>query len=175
MTPKAVGRDLLLLGGVMAAPIRQWKDWRDVAVEFLGEGGAMITTPPVDHENQPVLARTIVQPDGDVLVIVDRAALIDASVLTAHQHRVDEWYRRRTVVVRQAAIAFKALAIAIGAVMALPAGWVTGQRLGWALAPVVISGLSWPIGRLLRWPVRALAGRRIKRMLGQVAFPPDAA
>jgi len=176
VTPRGLGNDLVLLGDVVAHPVRQWRSWRDLVIGFLGEGGATVDSPPPvagePNEDRPIGARTVIQPDGDVVVAIDRSVLGDADLLRGHGQQVDEWYARSAATLRQAALAVRAVAVVLSGMVTLASAWTSGLRpplyvavpflgvawtgFGWlvakALRPVLGTFLRVRIGRLLRRP-----------------------
>lgn len=164
MTLDGVRRDAILLGGVVAHPVRQWRAWRDLAVELFREGGATIDTPPAP-EHQPIRASTVIQADGDVLVFVEEGTLEDHELLATHAQRVGEWYARSRGTVRQAAVALRAAAFTISGAVAAVCGLITSSvvnRLaGLALFSALLTAGSWLFGMV----ASAVFRRRIDRIL----------
>ncbi len=164
MTLDALRADLRLLGPVAAHPVERWRAWRTLAVELFGAGGATIDTPPA-QEDEPILARTVIQPDGDVLVFVDEDRATDAELLGAHTRQVGEWYQRSHATVRQAVVVVRTLALAFGGGVAAACGWVTGDLVNRAVGAMVFGALlplgGWACGLV----ASALLRHRIDGML----------
>jgi hypothetical protein len=72
----------------------------NVLKQLFAEGGLEIRTPqqvgiaPGGEDNQPLLARTIIQPDGDVITFVSDAALYEEELWKAHVERITENIRQ---------------------------------------------------------------------------------
>lgn len=173
MRLKALWSDLLLLLAVLRHPVRQWTAWRDLA-GLLGDGGVTIDTPPAP-EGHPIGARTVIQADGDVLVIVAEATLRDDVLLCEHARRVDEWYERSRGAVARGALALRALIATVSTAISAPGGWSTFRRLG-GLAGVLGGAFAfltllvlvgWLLGRL----ASVLLRRRMKGWLGGGGLP----
>lgn len=160
----ALRRDLLLLGGVLAHPAQQWRRWRDLALELFRDGGATIDTPPAE-EHARIGASTVIQADGDVLVFVDEASLLDETPLETHRQRVAEWYERSRATVRQAAVVVRALALAVSGVVATAGGMVTGGVVGRLAGLAVFGTLLMVGGRLFGLVASTVLRRRIDRVL----------
>ena len=53
----------------------RWQEIQQLRRELFSEGGVVITVPPDAADGAPLAARTVVQPDGDVVCFVSEAAL----------------------------------------------------------------------------------------------------
>lgn len=176
MTLAGLRSDALLFGGVLAHPVRQWRSWHGLARDLFGYGGVTIDTPPAEGDEEKlaktaVQARTVIQPDGDVLVLVrvdDDDRLPDGPVLAAHQQRVGEWYEQGREIVGQAVVTLRVLIGTLSLVAATTLGSFTWSMVSWQ-AGLVVLGAAVPLGRwLLGRLARGLLQGRIDRLLRTV-------
>ena len=104
------------------AVVDHLREVRRVAEEMFQAGGTVIETPAGRTDGETVSARTVIQPDGDVLHFVDRHELGNGPLLAAHAEVVDAWYRRASdafgAVQSLLGTAGRALAVAVGVVAA---------------------------------------------------------
>ncbi len=161
--------DVLLLADLALHPLRWWKAWRSLAGELFKQGGVAIDTPPAG-EREPVALRTVIQPDGDVLVLVREAPVPDDQLLAEHRRRVDRWYQGNRDAVHQAAGALRAMVSTLSLGSAAASGWAAFERasgfpgvlLGLVLPCVVFPVAKLGLGRLASTFLR----RRMDRWLG---------
>jgi len=164
--------DLVLLVGVVLHPVRQWKSWHSVTAGFLHDGGATIDTPPAGTDH-PIGVRTVIQPDGDVLVIIDENCLHDGALLGEHSRRVAEWYEASREVTRRAVVTVRALILAASGGLAVASGrasfagvhGLTGSAIRLAISAVTIPLVGLILSRLASFVLR----RRIHQWLAEVA------
>jgi len=160
--------DLLVLLGVLCHPSRHWKAWRGLA-HLLGAGGATIDTPPA-AEDDPISARTVIQPDGDVIVIVDPQALLDDQLVEEHLRRVADWYGRGRGAVHDGLAALRALIAAVSGTLGMSSGWYAFRRegglSGGLLGVVVFAVLPLFVGWLLGRIISSVVQRKMKGWLG---------
>ena len=123
------------------AVVDQLRQVRRVAEELFQAGGTVIETPPGRIHGEPVSARTVIQPDGDVLHFVDRHALGNRPLLAAHAELVDAWYRRSSdafhTVQSMLGAAGRILATAVGVVAAAVSALTLGAFAGLVVLVVV--------------------------------------
>jgi len=139
------------------------RSWRSLIVGFLVEGGATIDTPPA-AEGEPIGARTLIQPDGDVVVIVARASLRDEALLAEHRRQVAQWYDRSRDAVRRATLAVSmalwAVRVSMFATMV-----VVGERTkAGAVSGLVRQGLIFSLSSLGGW-LLGVATRAVSRLV----------
>jgi hypothetical protein len=143
----------------------QLRQVRRVAEEMFQAGGAVIETPAAQGDGDPVSARTVIQPDGDVLHFVDRKAIGNRPLLAAHAEVVDAWYRRSSAafgaVQSMLGAAGRMLATAVGIVAAA----VSALTLGVVAGLVVLVAVPLALRVATRLGVR-VATRRVRRALG---------
>ena len=134
---------------------------RRLYAEITEAGGSTIDTPLPSGGTHPLAARTVVQPDGDVICLVHPSFLTDAGLRLTHQQRVEERLEqlRATVdrvgaMVRTASIAGAGL---VGATTGAFAGIVGGAAYGlvgfalsFATVPLFREGLKGLLRRALR-------------------------
>ncbi len=134
---------------------------RRLYAEITQAGGSTIDTPLPSDGMHPLAARTLVQPDGDVICLVDPRFLADAELRLAHHRSVEERLEevRATVdrvgaMVRSASLAGAGL---VGATTGAFAGIVGGAAYGlvgfalsFATVPLFREGLKGLLRRALR-------------------------
>ncbi len=134
---------------------------RRLYAEITEAGGSTIDTPLPSDGTHPLAARTLVQPDGDVICLVDLRFLADAELRLAHQRSVEERLEevRATVdrvgaMVRTASLAGAGL---VGATTGAFAGILGGAAYGlvgfalsFATVPLFREGLKGLLRRALR-------------------------
>ncbi|MCA1672022.1 MAG: hypothetical protein LC799_07415 [Actinobacteria bacterium] len=124
-------------------------DVRRVKDELFAAGGATIDTPePPDSPDDAfaVTARTVVQPDGDVLVLVAERYCVDADLRRLHAVRVAAWFERLERTVTTTAVALRRAAVTLVSVIVTLSGlqtWRTSLTSGLVfLAAGSVLGLS---------------------------------
>ena len=120
---------LRLLLGILRHPGAWWTTWRNLAVELFKDGGATVETmtpPPDEH----IAARTIIQPDGDVLVFFSEEHMDDTELLLRHRRQVGEWYARSRAATEQAVVALRTAISAASAGSSAWAGWSVVSAAG---------------------------------------------
>ena len=146
------------------AVVDHLREVRRVAEEMFQAGGAVIETPAGRTDGEPVSARTVIQPDGDVLHFVDRHELGNGPLLAAHAEVVDAWYRRASdafgAVQSLLGTAGRALAVAVGVV----AGALSALTLDAVAGLVVVVVVPLALRVTTRMAVR-IATRRVRRSL----------
>lgn len=157
---------LVPLGLVLVYGGRRWNAWRSLTSQLFEQGGAAIdTSAPTEGSS----LRTLIQIDGDVLVIV-RGALPTADLLAEHRRRVEGWYEENRRVVRQTVGSLRMTADGLSLVVAAGSGWTTfeafeGSLLS-ALGPAVGAGMFPTLRIALRWVASAVLRRRAGVWLG---------
>ena len=169
--------DLAVLASLIRHRKRWWRAWRSLADELFREGGATIDSTAGgghDGEQGDIVLRTLIQPDGDVLVLVRAGPLLDDELLAGHRRRVEEWYEGNRTAVHQAAGALRAL-VATGSLAAAGAsGWgvtepVALDGAGRALAGLAVSAVVLPCARYaLSRSAERLLRSQINRWLGSL-------
>lgn len=160
---------VLLLGLASYAAVR-WQAWRSLTIELFREGGVTLDTAAPDRTT---MLRTLIQIDGDVLVIVGGEEPT-ADLLVQHRERVDRWYEENRTVVRQSIGSLRTLMAGMSLGGSAASGWSTFQSVGGSvgaaagvglaavLLPILRAGLGW----LASWFVR----QRVKGWLGPAAI-----
>jgi hypothetical protein len=154
----------LLRGDERKRVVAAFRQLRD---ELLAGGGHAIETTSADGA---VVARTVVQPDGDVLWFVSPDALADGSVLDAHVAAVVGWYERSGELVatlqRYLSKAQELARVVLGLVAAA-AGVVVGGALRSPLAALLsFAGFAVVAGAVMLL-LRSAIGRRLRRGIGR--------
>jgi hypothetical protein len=146
------------------AAVDHLRQVRHVAEEMFQAGGAVIETPAGRTDGEPVSARTVIQPDGDVLHFIDRRELGNGPLLAAHAEVVDAWYRRASdafgAVQSMLGAAGRALAAGVGVVAAVVSALALDAVVG--LVVVVVVPLALRVST--RLAVR-IATRSVRRAL----------
>jgi len=115
------------------------KECRRLGSELFLDGGATIDT-AIDEPHaqpregrpsggRPIVARTVIQPDGDVVCFATDRYCLDADLRAAHSHNVATWYRRAESTLSQAVALMRSLSRTLGAVISLIAGGLGIRRL----------------------------------------------
>jgi len=131
--------------------------------ELFTAGGATIDTPePPDGpgDSFEVAARTVVQPDGDVLFLVADRYCLDPDVRRLHTARVAAWFERlektvttTAVALRRAAVTLVSLVVTVSGLRAWRASLASGLAVlvvGSVLGLVAQAGLRSAAGHALR-------------------------
>jgi hypothetical protein len=143
----------------------QWSELRArgsaLIQELFVEGGATIDTPSGADDHTPVLVRTVIQPDGDVVCMVADAGryATDPALRAEHREAVRAWCERFEGVVRTSAWWLErgvAAGVGLAAVGFAVAAW--GFVVGAAVIVVEAAG-GW-INRVASWLTRLLRGSR---------------
>ncbi len=157
--------DLPLLLDLIRHPVRRWGGWHTMAVELFGKGGMTIDT-PATRDNDLIGFRTLIQPDGDVVVIVDDASLLDEDLLRRHRQLVTAWYERSTTMLRQVEVSLRAIITAVAVVVAVTLGLIGSEILANGILRLalsaLISGVAFP---LLRFGAKSLAYALVRRRM----------
>lgn len=146
-----------------------WRSWRKLAKALFNEGGATIDTPSL-----PGLAplRTLIQADGDVLVIVHQDDPLDEEVLRRHGQRVDDWYTQVRAALRRAEVMLEAVAAPISSIPSAWSGWRAwgaGPADGiTAVVPAAVASVVvfFIVRKVVGWVAYALLKTRIDKWLG---------
>ena len=141
---------------------RQWGVVRRLVQEMFNSGGVTIESPADQPSGSLVDARTIIQPDGDVVHLLGDGCLRNEALRRAHLDRVDAWYR-------SSATAVGAIRSAWRAIVALVSG-ALGLLLGVASA-VVWGGYVWiailvAVPMALSLALRSLLPRLLRKVIG---------
>ena len=136
----------------------RWEEFRRLGVASIDRGGVTLDRPQRAPEGTPLLARSVIQPDGDVLFFVreeEAAADVHAHVSTVLQWYQDAAGSLRTIVAALLLVRWTgagALAISSGALTAAWSAW-------WSTAfALVVAGVAVPV---LRWVI----GLGVRRFL----------
>jgi len=169
MRPRALWGDLLLVLDLVLHPVRQWRSWRSLTAGLLGDGGATITTSSA-AEVKTVVARTVIQPDGDVLVMVDPGFLHADVLLAQHGRQVAEWFDRSRASMRQATLTLQALSLGASGGAGAESWWSVYSRvhgIGGGVLGLAASGAIAPLVHMLFGRLAsAVVRHRVDRWLG---------
>ena len=146
-----------------ATPVQVVAESRRLYAEITEAGGSTIDTPlPGPGAGpRPLAARTLVQPDGDVICLVDPRFLADPGLRVAHQQQVEERLDQLRGTVEQVGTMVRTLSLvggaAVGTATGAFAGVVAGSAyslvgfaLSFATVPVWREGLKGLLRRALR-------------------------
>jgi hypothetical protein len=137
---------------------RRWDEFRVLRAELFDTGGATIDWPRDVSEGSPLLARTVVQPDGDVLWVVHEDFVTDAGMLRSHSESVAGWYESASDTVTALRLYLRTLLTGASVMASAVAGIGSFQEWGWWAAAVALALVLVlePIGR-------AVIGRLMRR------------
>ena len=117
------------------------QECRRLSAELYSVGGVTIDTAidPRDEpsEGVPIVARTVIQPDGDVVCFATDRYCLDADLRIAHGRNVATWYGRAESTLSEAVAMMRALSRALGAIISLLAGGLSAITTSGALRLVV--------------------------------------
>ena len=123
-------------------------------------GGVTVDEPPRAPEGTPLLARSVIQPDGDVLFFVSEESAADAAHVQAHVSTVLQWYQDVAGSLRTIGASLLAVRWTGAGALAISSGSWTAAWTGWwsAAFAVLVAGVALPV---LRW----LTGLLVQRAL----------
>ena len=160
----------LLLVGLALHPVRSWRAWRSLTVELFEDGGATIDTTAAEETTR---LRTVIQPDGDVLVIV-QGDEPSTDLVATHRAQVERWYEDNRKALRRSLDPLRAMMAAVSAAGATASGWSTFDALEGgtgAVAGLVAGAVVAPLLRLgIGALVAGIVRRRVARWLGPVGL-----
>jgi len=118
------------------------KECRRLAAELYSAGGATIETAVDDFSRRPevgapIAARTVVQPDGDVVCFATDRYCLDADLRVAHDRNVAAWYGRAESTLSEVVTLVRSLSRALGLAISLLAGGVATLTTSGVLRIVV--------------------------------------
>lgn len=154
---------------VERVPLRQlWGRVRTLVTEQFRAGGTTIDTPPVgpglSSPGAALAARTVIQPDGDLLCFVDEASWADVGVRASHQAQIAAWFASSRSTVTAAEKALRRTAAAVGATVALIAAVAAGAATNLLVTALVfVAGV--PTARL---GARAALGAALRRKVDRL-------
>ena len=137
---------------------RQWRVVRDLVQEMFKAGGVVIESPTDQQPGSLVDARTIIQPDGDVVHFLGDGCLRNEAIRTAHLDRVSTWYATSATAVGSIRSVWRAIVALVSGALGLLLSLVSAQVWGgyvWiailVVVPMVLSlGLRSLLPRVLR-------------------------
>jgi len=148
------------------------QDLRRLGTELYASGGATVDTTDAGTHRQPepgaiITARTVIQPDGDVVCFATHQYCEDAELRGAHRTLVSDWYRSAESTVTTAAAALGVVSAAFGAAVGTLAGGVSGAAasrpwglaVGSAVGAAVVVVASLVVSTVLHSRLRRLGGR----------------
>jgi hypothetical protein len=119
--------------------VRLLAECRRLKHELLGAGGATIDTPapPVERPDRfPISARTVVQPDGDIVCLMGDRYPLDPDLRLLHAERVSAWFESMEATVTTTGVALRRAGLTLGALVLSWSGF-------WAAhAASLLSGLA---------------------------------
>ena len=162
--------DIPLVLDLVRHPRQRIGGWQTMAVQLFRKGGMTIDTPAV-RDGSLIGIRTLIQPDGDVVVIVDDASHLDEDLLRRHRQLVTSWYERSRTTLQQVAVTLSASISAVAGVVALATGLLGSDAVANGIIRLVIgpviTGVAYPFIRLgVRRLVYALVRRRMDHWVG---------
>ena len=143
---------------------RRWAELQTLRFELFEAGGKTIDLPGAGPGEERVLAaRTVVQPDGDTLWIVDEDALEDAGLMEAHLDEVARWYGEATDTVNALALYLRTVRATVTGVTGILSGGTSLLSSSWV---VLAGGLLLSVG--VQPLLRVIIGRRMRRGMAVV-------
>ena len=149
------------VGGLRVSPGELAAECRRLYAEIIELGGATVDTTLPFCGPHPLAARTVVQPDGGVICMVDPYLLTDADLRRTHQHRVDERMGQLRGAVGQVSAVARTASVAAGGLVATVSGsvaWAVGNAatslLAVALSVTVVPVVREGAKAALRWRLR---------------------
>ena len=140
----------------------RWQEFqRLLRVASFDRGGVTVDQPQRAPEGTPLLARSVIQPDGDVLFFVREEELAaDAAHVQAHVSTVLQWYQDAAGSLRTIGASLLVVRWTGAGALAVSSGsWTAAWPGGWSAAfAVVVAGVALPV---LRW----LTGLVVRRAL----------
>lgn len=124
------------------------QECRRLSAELYSAGGATIDT-AVDprgepSEGVPIAARTVIQPDGDVVCFATDRYCLDADLRIAHGRNVAVWYGRAESTLSEAVAVLRSLSRVVGVFISLVLSGFSVLKTGGALrfvVPVIVFSL----------------------------------
>jgi len=124
------------------------QECRRLSAELYSAGGVTIDTAidPQDEpsEGVPIAARTVIQPDGDVVCLVTDRYCLDADLRIAHGRNVAAWYGRAESTLSEAVAVLRSLSRVVGVFISLVLSGFSVLKTGGALrfvVPVIVFSL----------------------------------
>lgn len=147
------------------------KECRRLGAELYSSGGATIDTAghtgDQPSEGRPIVARTVIQPDGDVVCFATDRYCLDADLRAAHSSNVATWYGRAESTLNQAVAMMRSLSRALAAVISLLAGgfsFLTTSGFLRIVVPVVVVPLVFgAVAVVARLGMRRVVGGFLRR------------
>jgi hypothetical protein len=144
---------------------RQWVVVRELVEDMFNTGGVAIESPADQPTGSLVDARTIIQPDGDVVHFLGDGCLRNEALRTAHLDRVAAWYRSSATAVGSIRSAWRAIAGlvsgALGLLLGVASAVLWGGYVWIAILIVVPMALSLTLRSLLPRLLRKVIGPRL--------------
>lgn len=125
------------------------QECRRLSAELYSAGGVTIDTaidgpPGRPGEGVPIAARTLIQPDGDVVCFATDRYCLDADLRMAHGRNVATWYGRAESTLSDAVAVMRSLSRAVGVFFSLVLSGFSVLKTGGALrfvVPVIVFSL----------------------------------
>ena len=142
--------------------LQQWRVVKRLAGEMFTAGGVAIESPADQPSGSLVDARTIIQPDGDVVHFLGARCLRDEAIRRAHLDKVETWYRTSAAAVGSVRSAWRAAVAfasgALGLLLGLFSMQVWGGYVGLLVLAIVPMGASLGLRSLLPRVLRRVVG-----------------
>ena len=117
------------------------QECRRLSAELYSAGGVTIDTAidPQDEpsEGVPIAARTVIQPDGDVVCFATDRYCLDADLRIAHGRNVATWYGRAESTLSEAVAVLRSLSLVVGVFISLVISGLGVLKTGGVLRFVV--------------------------------------
>ena len=140
----------------------QWGVVRGLVQEMFKAGGVAIESPVDQQPGSLVDARTIIQPDGDMVHFLGDGCLRTEALRTAHLDRVAAWYLTSATAVGSIRRAWRAAVAlvsgALGLLLGLLSALAWGGLVGIAILVVVPMVMSLGLRSLLPRVLRKVIG-----------------
>jgi len=130
---------------------------------LLSAGGATIDTPvppPGAADTFPIAARTVVQPDGDLLFFVADAYLADPEIRQVHTAQVAAWFAALEHTVNATAVALRRAAFTLMAIVSVTSAQAIRQSI---VSGVVVAVAGAGVGFLVQSGLRLAVGYGFRR------------
>ena len=141
---------------------RQWAIVRRLVKEMFDAGGVAIESPADQPSGAAVDARTIIQPDGDVVHFVGAGCLRNEAIRTAHVDRVAAWYATSATAVGSIRSAWRAVGALVSGALGLLLGLFSMQA--WGGLAGIVALVAVPMGVSLA--MRSLLPRLLRKVIG---------
>jgi hypothetical protein len=125
-------------------------------------GGATIESPAGQANGSPLDARTVIQPDGDVVHFMGDRCLRNEGIRTAHVDKVAAWYATSATAVGSIRSAWRAAVALVSGALGLALGVVSSAVWGGYVWIAILVGVP----MVLSLGLRSLLPRVLRKAIG---------